>query len=99
MNKFQVALARKSPYVQSAHRVSGLMLANHTSISRLFNGTSSQYEKLRKRGAFLDGFRREEIFAHNLDEMDDSHQVVKELTEEYEAAATKDYLSWAEKST
>ena len=29
----QVALSRKSPYVQSAHRVSGLMLANHTSIS------------------------------------------------------------------
>ena len=30
---YQVALSRKSPYVQTAHRVSGLMLANHTSIS------------------------------------------------------------------
>ena len=29
----QVALSRKSPYIQTAHRVSGLMLANHTSIS------------------------------------------------------------------
>ncbi|KAJ1538780.1 gamma-tubulin, partial [Cladochytrium tenue] len=29
----QVALSRKSPYVQTAHRVSGLMLANHTSIA------------------------------------------------------------------
>lgn len=29
----QVALSRKSPYIQSAHRVSGLMLANHTNIS------------------------------------------------------------------
>lgn len=29
----QVALSRRSPYVQTAHRVSGLMLANHTSIS------------------------------------------------------------------
>lgn len=28
----QVALSRSSPYVQSSHRVSGLMLANHTSI-------------------------------------------------------------------
>ena len=26
----QVALSRKSPYVQTANRVSGLMLANHT---------------------------------------------------------------------
>lgn len=29
----QVALSKSSPYVQSSHRVSGLMLANHTSIS------------------------------------------------------------------
>lgn len=29
----QVALSRRSPYVQTPHRVSGLMLANHTSIS------------------------------------------------------------------
>jgi tubulin gamma len=28
----QVALAKKSPYVQSSHRVSGLMIANHTGI-------------------------------------------------------------------
>lgn len=29
----EVALSKRSPYLQSAHRVSGLMLANHTSIS------------------------------------------------------------------
>jgi tubulin gamma len=29
----QVALTRKSPYVTTNHRVSGLMLANHTSIA------------------------------------------------------------------
>jgi len=28
----QVALSKKSPYIQTAHRVSGLMMANHTSI-------------------------------------------------------------------
>lgn len=32
-SSIQVALSRKSPYVQTAHRVSGLMLANHTNIS------------------------------------------------------------------
>ena len=32
----QVALSKKSPYVQTSHRVSGLMLANHTSIRHLF---------------------------------------------------------------
>jgi tubulin gamma len=28
----QVALSKKSPYVRTQHRVSGLMMANHTSI-------------------------------------------------------------------
>lgn len=32
----QVALSKSSPYVQSNHRVSGLMLANHTSISSVW---------------------------------------------------------------
>lgn len=31
----QVALSRKSPYIRTSHRVSGLMLANHTSISHV----------------------------------------------------------------
>lgn len=29
----QVALSKKSPYVESANKISGLMLANHTSIN------------------------------------------------------------------
>ncbi len=45
----QVALSRKSPYVKSSHRVSGLMLANHTSIRHLFNRTIQQFDKLIKR--------------------------------------------------
>lgn len=28
----QVALSKKSPYVKTSHRVSGLMMANHTSM-------------------------------------------------------------------
>jgi hypothetical protein len=49
-----VALSRKSPYVPSAHRVSGLMLANHTSISSLFQRALRDYDKLRKREAFIE---------------------------------------------
>lgn len=45
----QVALSKKSPYVASAHRVSGLMLANHTSIRHLLNKCIEQYDKLMKR--------------------------------------------------
>lgn len=42
----QVALSKRSPYVQQAHRVSGLMLANNTSIRHLFNKIVRDYDKL-----------------------------------------------------
>ncbi len=53
----QVALSRQSPYLKTAHRVSGLMLANHTSVRHLFNRCLSQYDKLSKRKAFLDNYK------------------------------------------
>lgn len=90
----QVALSRKSPYVQSAHRVSGLMLANHTSISTLFERCLRQYEKLRKREAFLDQFKKVAIFKDNLDEFDASREVLQQLVDEYAAATTPGYINW-----
>ncbi|KYN37870.1 Tubulin gamma-1 chain [Trachymyrmex septentrionalis] len=90
----QVALSRKSPYIQSAHRVSGLMLANHTNISSLFDRALQQYDKLRKREAFLEQFRKEKMFEDNLDELDNSREVVDCLVKEYQAATRVDYLSW-----
>ncbi|XP_032868280.1 tubulin gamma-1 chain-like [Amblyraja radiata] len=90
----QVALSRKSPYLPSAHRVSGLMMANHTSISSLFERTSRQYDKLRKREAFLEQFRKEDIFKESFDELDNSREIVQQLIDEYHAATRPDYISW-----
>ncbi|XP_055683128.1 tubulin gamma-1 chain [Lutzomyia longipalpis] len=90
----QVALSKSSPYVQNSHRVSGLMLANHTSISSLFERALSQYDKLRKRGAFLDQFRKEDMFKDDLSELDESRDVVDSLVQEYDAATKSDYLQW-----
>ncbi|XP_072417251.1 tubulin gamma-1 chain isoform X2 [Chiloscyllium punctatum] len=90
----QVALSRKSPYLPSAHRVSGLMMANHTSISSLFERTSRQYDKLRKREAFLEQFRKEDMFRENFDELDTSREIVQQLIDEYHAATRPDYISW-----
>ena len=53
-----------------------------------------QYDKLRKRKAFLAQFKKEDMFANNFDELDNSSRVVMELVEEYLAATKKDYLSW-----
>jgi len=90
----QVALSRKSPYVNTSHRVSGLMLANHTSISTLFEKALRDYDKLKKRDAFLDQFKKEDMFSDNLDEFDDSREVVQQLVDEYHAATKENYLSW-----
>lgn len=46
------------------------MLANHTSMAQLFATTVNQYDKLRKRNAFLDQYRKEPMFEENLDEFD-----------------------------
>lgn len=100
----QVALSRKSPFVRSAHRVSGLMLANHTSIRHLFNRTLSQFDKLFKRNAFVDNYKEFPMFHRmvgarmeaDLGEFEDAREVVAALSEEYAAAESSDYIDRAD---
>ncbi|KAI9673342.1 MAG: gamma-tubulin [Trizodia sp. TS-e1964] len=89
----QVALSKKSPYMPMSHRVSGLMLANHTSIATLFKRIVLQYDRLRKRNAFLEQYKKEAPFADGLGEFDEARAVVTDLIAEYEAAEDMDYLS------
>ncbi|KAL4300386.1 hypothetical protein AHAS_Ahas17G0195700 [Arachis hypogaea] len=90
-----VALSRKSPNIQTAHRVSGLMLANHTSIRHLFSRCLSQYEKLRKKQAFLDNYRKFPMLADNdLSEFDESRDEVEALVDEYKACESPYYVKW-----
>jgi len=95
----QVALSKRSPYVKETHRVSGLMLANNTSVSQLFEKTALQYDKLRKREAFIDQYRKYRMFKDDLSEFDSAREVIQQLTDEYKAAETKDYISYGGPST
>lgn len=63
-------------------------------IPQLFERTCRQYDKLRKREAFLEQFRKEDIFKDNFDELDNSREVVQQLIDEYSAATRPDYISW-----
>ena len=74
------------------------MLANHTGIAQLFGHTITQYDKLRKRNAFLEQYRREPIFQDGLEEFDSAREVVSELIDEYQAAERPDYVSWGPSS-
>lgn len=91
----QVALARKSPYLTEEHRVSGLMIANHTGIRSLFGRTAKQYDKLRKRNAFLEQYKKQSMFSDSLEEFDSSREIVQELMDEYKAAEGDNYVEWA----
>mmetsp|Transcript_32516 Transcript_32516/g.36371 ORF Transcript_32516/g.36371 Transcript_32516/m.36371 type:complete len:578 (-) Transcript_32516:311-2044(-) len=91
----QVALARKSPYLQHRHKVSGFMLANHTSMAELFERLLKQYDRIKSRNAFLDNFRREECFQDSMmEEFDHSREVVQSLMEEYRACERPDYVNF-----
>lgn len=90
----QVALARKSPFLASTNKVSGFMLANHTSMAELFDRLLSQYDKIRRRNAFLDNYRREPMFRDNLDEFDSARETVQCLVDEYRACERKDYVDY-----
>ena len=74
----------------------------------MFERVLRDYDKLRKREAFIDQFRKYPMFQvceflpifgldfvqDNLDEMDESREVVQQLVDEYGAARRADYLSW-----
>ena len=53
-----------------------------------------RYDKLRKRDAFLDNFRKVEMFADDLTEFDESREIVQSLIEEYKASESPDYINW-----
>jgi len=97
----QVALSRSSPYVKSSHRVSGLMLANHTSIRHLFNRTLSQFDKMYKMSAYTQPYKDYPMFTRtnakgieefNPEEFEDAREVVGAVSEEYAACERTDYI-------
>eukprot|EP00933_Yihiella_yeosuensis_P029668 TRINITY_DN23300_c0_g1_i1.p1 TRINITY_DN23300_c0_g1~~TRINITY_DN23300_c0_g1_i1.p1 ORF type:complete len:467 (+),score=67.06 TRINITY_DN23300_c0_g1_i1:103-1503(+) len=90
----QVALSRQSPYLQHSHKVNGLMMANHSSISQIFDRSVKQYDKLRSRNAFLENYRQESMFSDSLDEFDHAREVVASISDEYKAAESEDYIKW-----
>ncbi|CDJ58372.1 tubulin gamma chain, putative [Eimeria maxima] len=80
----QVVLARASPFNPQKHKCAGLMLANHTAITSLFERCVVQYDRLFKRKAFLDNYKRQPMFSSpdglgDFSEMEDS-KFVSHLT-------------------
>lgn len=69
------------------------MIANHTGIRSVFQTVYEQYKTFRKKDAFLQQYKESKIFEDNLDEFDDSAEVVKNLIQEYAASEKSTYYS------
>jgi tubulin gamma len=84
----------------SSHRltmpsVTGFMLANHTSMGEFLQNTIvAPYDKLRKRNAFLDNYRKEPMFMDTLDEFDMARESVQNVISEYQACERSDYIEY-----
>lgn len=88
---FHVTAAQRSPLISAEHRVSGLLLGNHTSVSGLFRTTLEQFDKLRKRGAFIDQYRKHSSICDGLEIFDDSREALLSLAEQYEDCENPDF--------
>jgi tubulin gamma len=64
---YQIALSKNS---FASNQLQGLCLANSTAISSVFRKNLEQYERLRKRNAFLDQYRKFPIFSNNFELFD-----------------------------
>lgn len=89
-----VSLTRRSPFIQSTNKVQGLMIANHTGTLGLFKKIGDQYDRMIKRNAYLDAYKREDMFKHDLSEFEDARETLQSVVEEYEAAQREDYLQF-----
>ena len=61
----QVAVSKRSPYVSGYHKVSGLLMANHTNIASIFKKIDEDYEKLKSRNAFIVNYKAYKYFQDN----------------------------------
>lgn len=94
-----VCLAKKSPYSAAAagsanalsgNKVSGLMLANHTSIGEFFRGALKQFDTMRKRNAYLEQYKKYDC----LGEFDVARESLHSLIGEYEACEGIDFPAY-----
>ena len=94
----QVALSKKSPYIENPHKVSGLMMANHTSMAVMLSALKSSFDQLYKRKAFLEQYKKEEMFKNGLEEFDDCLEAIDKVIAEYNAMQRNDYLEFGEQN-
>lgn len=92
----QLALSRRSQYVKSQNRVTGLMLANHTNIKSLFQKILVQFNKMFKHKANLHHYEEGLSKMRGNDwmtEFDECVDSIQNVINEYSASEREDFLT------
>jgi tubulin gamma len=57
-----------------------------------------QFDRLKKRNAFIEQYKKEKAFENGLEEFDDARATCEELLKEYKACESPDYISFVSNS-
>ncbi|CEP62556.1 gamma-tubulin LALA0_S05e08262g [Lachancea lanzarotensis] len=89
-----VNLGRKSIYnvTPDSDRVSGMMLANTSSVTTLLQNACSSFDVLFQRGAFVHMYQNGRMFQNGVDEFVESREVVQSCIDQYFAAEQESFL-------
>lgn len=90
----QLALSRKSPFIETTNRVSGLMLANHTNIRTLFKSNLSAFQQMYRQNMYVHNYESTSYLQDRLkDEFDECVKAVEKVIAEYDAAEGENFLT------
>ena len=89
---FFISISQTHPHTHT-HTHPPTHTHTHTHTHQLFAASCGQFDKLRKKEAFLDQFKKQPMFSDDLSELDDSRRVVQEVIDEYRASTEPDYIT------
>lgn len=61
---------------------------------QLFKRMIDQFDRLKRRNAFLEQYKKEKMFENGLEEFDDARATAEELLKEYKACESADYITY-----
>ena len=76
----------------ASNQVQGLCISNSTAVASVFKRNLDQYDRLRKRNAFLDQYRKFDAFSNSLDLFDQAKNSLMNIILDYERAESLNFL-------
>eukprot|EP00477_Mikrocytos_mackini_P001883 GAHX01002048.1.p1 GENE.GAHX01002048.1~~GAHX01002048.1.p1 ORF type:complete len:476 (-),score=92.88 GAHX01002048.1:24-1451(-) len=82
-----------SPYLEGENHTGGFMYINNSSCVKALEKTLNDFDKLKKKKAFLSEFKKVDLDIDIMGEMEDAREVVFDMIDEYKNTEQEDYLN------